>query len=37
MQETAISGFKAKCLAILAQVEKTKEPVRTTRRDGPSP
>jgi prevent-host-death family protein len=32
MKEVAISEFKAKCLAILAQVEKTKTPIRITRR-----
>jgi len=31
MQEIAISEFKAKCLAILAEVEKTKQPIRITR------
>ena len=31
MQEVAISEFKAKCLALLAQVCKTKEPIRVTR------
>ncbi|MFI5093612.1 MAG: type II toxin-antitoxin system Phd/YefM family antitoxin [Candidatus Acidiferrum sp.] len=35
MEEIAISEFKAKCLAILAQVEKTKEPVRITRHGKP--
>ncbi|MGB7284809.1 MAG: type II toxin-antitoxin system Phd/YefM family antitoxin [Candidatus Acidiferrum sp.] len=35
MQEIAISEFKAKCLAILAQVEKTKEPIRITRHGKP--
>jgi prevent-host-death family protein len=32
MREVAISEFKAKCLALLAQVEKTKTPIRITRR-----
>ena len=31
MKEIAISEFKAKCLAILDQVQKTKRPVRITR------
>lgn len=31
MQEISISEFKAKCLAILEQVRKTKKPVRITR------
>jgi len=31
MQEVAISEFKAKCLALLAQVQKTKKPIRITR------
>jgi prevent-host-death family protein len=31
MKEIAISEFKAKCLAILDQVQKTKHPVRITR------
>ena len=31
MQEVAISDFKARCLAILKQVAKTKKPVRITR------
>ncbi|MGC0773030.1 MAG: type II toxin-antitoxin system Phd/YefM family antitoxin [Candidatus Acidiferrum sp.] len=35
MEEIAISEFKAKCLAILAHVEKTKEPVRITRHGKP--
>ena len=35
MEEIAISQFKAKCLAILAQVEKTKEPIRITRHGKP--
>jgi prevent-host-death family protein len=32
MMEIAISEFKAKCLALLDQVEKTKKPIRVTRR-----
>jgi prevent-host-death family protein len=35
MREVAISEFKAKCLALLAQVEKTKKPIRITRRGRP--
>lgn len=31
MKEVAISEFKAKCLAILDEVQKTKRPVRVTR------
>jgi prevent-host-death family protein len=31
MQEIAISEFKAKCLALLEQVRKTKKPIRVTR------
>jgi len=31
MQEVAISEFKAKCLALLEQVRKTKKPIRITR------
>lgn len=31
MREVAISEFKAKCLSILDQVQKTKKPVRVTR------
>lgn len=31
MQEVAISEFKAKCLALLEQVHKTKKPIRVTR------
>ena len=31
MQEVAISTFKAKCLALLEQVSKTKKPIRVTR------
>jgi prevent-host-death family protein len=35
MEEIPISEFKAKCLAILERVEKTKEPVRITRHGKP--
>ncbi len=35
MQEIAISEFKAKCLAILEEVEKTKQPIRITRHGKP--
>jgi prevent-host-death family protein len=31
MQEIAISEFKAKCLAILDEVQKTERPIRITR------
>ena len=31
MKEIAISEFKAKCLAIVNEVHKTKQPVRITR------
>jgi prevent-host-death family protein len=31
MQEIAISKFKAKCLSLLQQVAKTKQPIRVTR------
>ena len=31
MEEVAISEFKAKCLALLEQVRKTKKPLRITR------
>jgi prevent-host-death family protein len=31
MKEIAISEFKAKCLALLDQVQKTKRPIRITR------
>ncbi len=31
MKEVAISEFKSKCLALLAQVEKTKHPILITR------
>jgi antitoxin (DNA-binding transcriptional repressor) of toxin-antitoxin stability system len=32
MKEIAISEFKAKCLALLGQVEKSRNPIRVTRR-----
>ena len=35
MREVAISEFKAKCLALLAEVQKTKQPLRITRRGKP--
>lgn len=31
MEEVSISEFKAKCLAILKRVQKTRKPVRVTR------
>ena len=31
MEEIAISEFKARCLALLEQVRKTKKPIRVTR------
>lgn len=31
MQEVAISEFKAKCLALLEQVRRTRQPLRITR------
>jgi prevent-host-death family protein len=31
MKAVAISEFKAKCLALLEQVQKTKQPIRITR------
>lgn len=31
MQEIAISKFKSKCLSLLQQVSKTKQPIRVTR------
>lgn len=31
MDEVSISEFKAKCLALLEQVRKTKRPIRVTR------
>lgn len=35
MKEVAISEFKAKCLAIVDQVHKTKRPIRITKRGKP--
>jgi prevent-host-death family protein len=35
MKEIAISEFKAKCLAILDRVDKTKQPIRITRHGKP--
>ena len=35
MKEVAISEFKTKCLAILDEVQKTKDPIRVTRRGKP--
>ncbi len=35
MQEIAISEFKSKCLALLEEVNKTKQPIRITRRGKP--
>ena len=35
MEQIAISEFKAKCLALLEQVQKTKAPIRITRRGKP--
>jgi len=35
VEEIAISVFKAKCLSILEQVEKTKQPIRITRHGKP--
>jgi len=35
MKEVAISEFKAKCLALLEQVYKTKQPLRVTRHGKP--
>ena len=32
MREVAISEFKAKCLALIDEVHKTKQPLRITRR-----
>ena len=32
MKEIAISEFKAKCLAVLDEVQKTKQPILVTRR-----
>jgi prevent-host-death family protein len=35
LQEVSISEFKAKCLALLEQVNKTKKPLRITRHGKP--
>jgi prevent-host-death family protein len=35
MKEVAISEFKAKCLALLDEVQKTRQPIRITRRGRP--
>jgi prevent-host-death family protein len=35
MQEIAISEFKAKCLSLLEEVNKTKKPIRITRHGKP--
>jgi prevent-host-death family protein len=35
IEEIAISKFKAKCLALLEEVDKTKTPLRVTRRGKP--
>ncbi len=35
MDEVPISEFKAKCLALLEQVRKTKKPIRITRHGKP--
>lgn len=35
MEEIPISQFKAKCLALLEQVRKTKKPIRITRHGKP--
>lgn len=35
MEEIAISEFKTKCLALLEEVNKTKKPIRITRRGKP--
>ena len=35
IREVAISEFKAKCLALVDQVNKTKTPLRVTRRGKP--
>jgi prevent-host-death family protein len=35
MEEVSISVFKAKCLALLEQVRKTKKPIRITRHGKP--
>ena len=35
MREVTVSEFKAKCLALLAEVEKTKKSIRVMRRGVP--
>jgi prevent-host-death family protein len=35
MEQVSISEFKAKCLALLERVEKTKQPLRITRHGKP--
>lgn len=35
MEEVSISEFKAKCLALLERVRKTRKPLRITRRGKP--
>ena len=35
MEEISISQFKAKCLAVLEQVRKTRKPIRITRHGKP--
>jgi len=35
MEEVSISQFKARCLALLEQVNKTKQPLRITRHGKP--
>jgi len=35
MEEVPVSEFKAKCLALLEQVRKTKKPIRITRHGKP--
>jgi prevent-host-death family protein len=35
MKEVAISEFKAKCLALMEQVRKTRQPIRVTRHGKP--
>lgn len=35
MKEVAISEFKAKCLALLDEVQKTKQPIIVTKRGKP--
>jgi prevent-host-death family protein len=35
MDQVSISEFKAKCLALLERVEKTKQPIRITRHGKP--